>query len=214
VIIQVCFLALGWLLGVLNTSVVDSIRRRRMKVEVRVGVIAELRGLRFRLALTANAIARKLGIWNKEFLEWLTEVLRGYDGPWQLESDAILETSRKFLGLSDQQFETFMQTQPSSTQVAGLLKKYQLPFLDSKMDFVGTLAPDTQMAILDIQANLRILHELADDIRYYLTKTFDELSPANRRAVEENLKSTYGSAFQMSRQIVDLIGKLDFMASA
>jgi hypothetical protein len=76
------------------------------------------------------------------------------------------------------------------------------------MDHVSSLPAATQRQLLEIQAQLGVINELLDDIRFVMTKSFDSLPTSTRQAIDASLQSSYRAVLQSSRNAADLIGAL------
>ena len=55
------YLLVGWLMGLLSPLIVDSIRRRRERKEIKQALITELQELQYRLASGVFLTTQKLG---------------------------------------------------------------------------------------------------------------------------------------------------------
>ena len=88
-------------------------------------------------------------------------------------------------------------------------KKYQLPFLESQIQTLGLFEPPFQKVVMEVRAQLALLHEDIDQARFYVEKTFDSsLSDQNFKNVNQGLDGLTATIGKRVRQIVDLIGTL------
>ena len=65
----------------------------------------------------------------------------------------------------------------SKRGVAMGFKKYQLPFLESQIHFLGLFDRPFQMVVMEARAQLASLHEDIDQARFYLRKPLISLFP-------------------------------------
>jgi len=77
---KVLFLILGWLFGLLSPAIVNSIHKRREAREVKIAILPELHELQHRLALIVYLIENRYGKSNREFIEWIEPIMKGYHG--------------------------------------------------------------------------------------------------------------------------------------
>src|SRR5262249_44263925 len=160
--------------------------------------------LRFTLASSAFAAAPNAGTWDREYLSWLKGVLESYKGARDEDRRPLLETVNGVLSLDDTQLGAAARSM-GPPPASSALRKHYLPSLDSHMDVVTSLPPDTQRKLLEIQAQVGVINELMDDIRFCLGKSFDSLPPSTRQAIDASLQTSYRAVVQCSRTAVDLI---------
>ena len=142
----------GWLLGLLAPAIVDSIRKRREAKEVKIAVLPELHELQYRLAMVIYLIERRYGQINREFIEWIQPIMQGYRGV-----DSSVDSSKHIeflLSLSEDQLAELAQI--TQTPGRGLsLKKYSLPFLDSKLASLTWFDETLRSQLLEIKYRIR-----------------------------------------------------------
>ena len=204
---QILFLVLGWILGLLSPVVADLFTKKRHQAEVRRGLLVELAEVRFSLVSTTLAVAGTVGAWDREYLGWLKSALESYRGARDEDRKPLQETVTGLLNLDDQQLAAAARSMGSPVSPA--LRKYRLPYLESTMDHVATLGPSAQRQLLEIQAQVGVINDLLDDIRFCLGKSFDSLPPSTRQAIHASLQNSYRAVLHTSRDAADLIGKVN-----
>ena len=205
---QILFLVLGWLLGLLSPAIYDAVTKKRRQAEVKRGIQVELAELRFNLASAGFTVASGAGAWDREYLQWLKGLLDSYRGARDEDRRPLLETVARLDGLDDQQLAAAARTM-GPPPAAAALRKHHLPYLDSHLEVVSSLRPETQRKLLEVQAQLGVINELVDDIRFCLGKAFDSLPPSTRQAIDASLQTSYRAVLQSSRTTADLIGGLN-----
>ena len=203
---QILFLVLGWLLGLFSPVVADFFTKKRHLDEVRRGLLVELAELRFGLASTTLAVAGTVGAWDREYLSWLKSALESYRGARDDDRKQLLDTVTGLLNLDDQQRAAAARSM--GAPVSPALRKYRLPYLESRMEHVASLGPNAQRQLLEIQAQTGAINDLLDDIRFCLGKSFDSLPPSTRQAIDASLQNSYRAVLHSSRNAADLIGKV------
>jgi hypothetical protein len=203
---QILFLVVGWILGLLSPVVADVFTKKRHLTELKSGLLVELGELRFSLASTSLAVAGSFGAWDREYLSWLKTVLESYRGARDEDCKPLRETVIGLLELDDQQLAAAGRA--VGTPVSPALRKHHLPYLESRLASVATLGQDAQRQLLEIQAQVGVINELLDDIRFCLGKSFDSLPPSTRQAIDASLQNSYRAVLHSSRQAADLVGQL------
>ena len=203
----ILFLVLGWILGLLSPVVADLFTKKRRLGEVRRGLLVELAEIRFSLASTTLAVAGTIGAWDREYLTWLQSALQSYRGARDDDRKQLQDTAAGLLNLDDQQLAAAASSMGSPVSPA--LRKYRLPYLESTMDTVATLGPSAQRQLLEVQAQIGVINDLLDDIRFCVGKSFDSLPPSTRQAIDASMQNSYRAVLHSSRNAADLIGKVN-----
>ncbi|MBV8203151.1 MAG: hypothetical protein JOZ15_21255 [Acidobacteria bacterium] len=203
---QILFLVVGWILGLLSPVVAELFTKKRQLAELKRGLAVELGELRFGLATTSLAVAGSIGAWDREYLTWLKAVLDSYRGARDEDRRPLQTTVTGLLELDDQQLTAAGKA--VGAPISPALRKHHLPYLESRLDYVATLGPDAQRQLLEIQAQVGVINELLDDIRFCLGKSFDSLPPSTRQAIDASLQNSYRAVLHSSRQAADLVGTL------
>jgi hypothetical protein len=204
---QILFLVVGWLLGLLSPVVADFVSRKRRQLEIKQGLGVELAELRFSLVSATLSVASSGGALDQEYVAWLKAALESQRGAREEDRRALLETVGKLGGLDEQQLAAVARSL-GPPPAASALTKHRLPYLESKLDYVSSLPPAAQRQLLEIQAQIGVINELQDDIRFCQAKSFDSLPPSTRQAIDASLQSSYRAVLQSSRNAADLIGAL------
>ncbi|MCI0564196.1 MAG: hypothetical protein MN733_37450, partial [Nitrososphaera sp.] len=132
----------------------------------------------------------------------------GYEGI--NPSEDLKENTGKLLDLDDHQIHHLAQQSKAQASSALSLKKYSLPFIDSKMSYVSAFDVPFQNHIFEIKNYLNALNEEVDQARHYTGLTFNSsLSDGNYKAVCQNLENCYKNVADRSKVIVEIISKLD-----
>ncbi len=203
---QILFLVIGWVLGLLSPVVFDALTKKRRQAEIRQGVLAELAELKLSLASETFPVAGSVGAWDREYLSWLKSVLESSRGARDEERRQLLETVTGLLGLDDQQLAATARS--AGLPASPALRKHRLPYLESQLEVLAGLRPEALRQLFEIQAQLGVINELLDDIRFCLGKSFDSLPPSTRQAIDSSLQTSYRAVVRSSRQAADLIGQL------
>jgi hypothetical protein len=203
---QILFLVLGWVLGLLSPVVFDALTKKRRQAEVRQAVLVELAEMKLSLASETFPVAGSVGAWDRDYLTWLKAVLESSRGARDAERQQLLDTVTGLLGLDDQQLAATARSAVLPASPA--LRKHRLPYLEANLEVLASLRPEALRQLLEIQAQVGVINELLEDVRFCLGKSFDSLPPSTRQAIDSSLQTSYRAVVRSSRQAADLIGKL------
>ena len=188
-VMNVIYILLGWLLGLLSQPIGERINRHYQKTDVRLGIISELKEMKVRLVSYVYVLSEKIGPFDKELIEWTKENLAGYEG--NQPAKRILSCLEEISKRSDNPVECLQLLR--SPQAGGFsLKRLYLPFLESKMGFLPLFSNKFQGLIHNIRSKNQIMNEDVESGIFYHRLTFDSsLSPENREIVLKNINSCY-----------------------
>ena len=99
----IALIFVGWLLGLFGTIIIDAIRKRYQKEDIRTAIISELKEIQYRLACSVYLLNRRFGTINKQLLSWTSQILKSYSGAYS--DGLVLEALERQLKLSDEQLE-------------------------------------------------------------------------------------------------------------
>ena len=199
-------LILGWLLGVLSPLISQRIQRGYRRDELVDALVAEARGIQFRMALLAWRLRQYLLTVDGEFVRWLLPILEGYDGPDR--DPKAIKAFQLLRERSDEEIKTGDQAlrRPG---VSPHLVPLTAPFLSSQIAAISICSLDFQRQLLDLSNQLALYNEEVRTQMDTLDKTFNPgIVGPNREAVFANLERGYEKlarrAEGIARQIADL----------
>ena len=123
-------------------------------------------------------------------------------------SDDELKAIESQLLLTDEQFLELAQVARSNFGGGMALKKHSLPLLDSKLSMLAWFNETLRNQILEVKMRVGLLNEGADETRYYLNLTFQNISHENYKIAEGNMIRSCKMYASQARDVVDLIGKI------
>jgi hypothetical protein len=109
---------------------------------------------------------------------------------------------------NDQQLETIQLLYYD--EESGLsLKKFYLPFLESRIDSLPVFSDKFRTLVFEIQSQIQMLNEEIDNAQFYFRRTFDSSMNAGcHKIVRQNLRSCYENIERQVRPIVEKINDL------
>lgn len=203
---KIGLLVIGWLLGLLGPLIVDRARRDRDNEMGRVAILSELRDVGRILAIAAYGVKSKEGSIDREFLEWLKSQL---EKPHALEKDtAMVERLNTFLAWTDKEIAERFMYMAREDGKAGMLQKYPVPLLDSRVSALWSFDTDFQRRLLDIKLRMHRLDDMVERQRKLHDLTFSKLEEENREAVKDNIRENAAFYAKNCILVVNLIANL------
>ncbi|GAH76864.1 unnamed protein product, partial [marine sediment metagenome] len=154
--INIFFLLLGWLLGLISPLLVDEMKKYIKKKVIKTGVLTELKEIKFRLAAIVFSINSKYRMLDRELLNWLRPLIKESEGTYEKK---LLKQIERLVKLDDEQLKAIDEYTKPHTLSAMSFKKYYLPFLDSKISDLSLFDIELQNKILEIRAQVNFFNE-------------------------------------------------------
>ncbi|MEW6615702.1 MAG: hypothetical protein AB1401_09585 [Thermodesulfobacteriota bacterium] len=196
----------GWILGILSPLVVEKVKKRLQREELKDGLIIELEEVQIKLISLTYLMNSDYGTFDRQFLQWIEPLVRKYKG---IEISRVTNISKhinSLLLLTDGLLSEHVEQSRRESPTGASVKKFYLPFLNSKLDSLSLFDCEFQRRILDINAQLLTLNGEIERAQFYHAKTFDSsLGENNYNIVNKNLDMTYRNIGDMSRKLVDRI---------
>lgn len=204
---EILFLLIGWLLGLLSPLIVDAARKRRETPALYRTLLQELDDLRYRLVVTVYLVQESRGCLTQEILDWAMPVLEHYEGPYR---SASLLSQFKARALSPKNELNLAASRRAAEGVQRRLDVLEAPFLERLVPELDRFDPQVQRKLLDIRTQLQFFNRLSEDQKGMLALTWNaNLSDDNRRRAEQNLQMTYENVVERAKLIVNRIGYLE-----
>lgn len=199
-------LLIGWLLGLLGPSITNRINQSYRKKELFDGVKTEIKECQFRIILVAYLLGLRFGKYDKEYLRWCLPYFQNYQGIEPTEN--TIETIKIFLESPDENIENALNLKRSAEKGLSLsLKRFYLPFLDSKIGEIASFNIELQNVIYEIRSRLQIINEEIDSTIRYFYMTFDStMSAENHEIIRKGLIQKY---INLQTQLITLVKKMD-----
>ena len=100
-------------------------------MEIRSALLAELRELKYRMAVASYYAQLRFGNVDRAFLQWLRGIVAAYSGPSPAEN--LLKGIDMQLTLSEQALSALLASEQSQGKSGLELKKYAVPLLDARL---------------------------------------------------------------------------------
>jgi len=149
----------------------------------------------------------RFGTYNRELLEWLLPLLEDYRGP--NPSKQIAEAMRRQLTWSDAELAKIAQAQRADPQGGLAVKKYRLPYIDSRVGDLGLFDEESRALILDVRSNIDLFNEQVDEARFYFKLTYESgITEENHRRAALGAEKSYQNLSERAREIIERINRL------
>lgn len=203
---ELFYLILGWLLGILSPLIINRVNRSYSKKELFSGIKTEIIECQFRVLLSAEFLTMKCGKYDKEYLQWFLPYLKNYRG---LENiDNLLKHVSLMLTFDDAKIQSVNDYNRLNQEGRGLtMKRFYLPFLESKIGEISFFNIELQNIIYEIKSRLHIVNEEIDLAMNYFQMTFDSsIHDNNKERIKVNLSDKYDS---LQKQLIIAVKKID-----
>jgi len=200
-------LIIGWALGLSSPLIINKVQQKKKKEDLINGILTELRDVRVKLASASYLLGKDAGKFDREFLEWCLPILRGYEGPEPTRN--ILNLIEGLLKQSDEQIDAVRRASASPEGVGLSLKRYEIPFTQSKISEISILDLNLQNMILNIRSHIDLLNSEIDVVMKYHFMTYDStISEENHRRLMIDIKRRFSDIQKMAMQTADRISDL------
>lgn len=201
------FLILGWLLGLLGTYIIDHLKKRTKKKEVKKGIMNEIKRIRAILVGNAVSLTMKFGNYNKAIISLIYENIDDFSD--EIGFEKFKELIEKYIQLDDEQLKLISTNyQNTKTTDAVNLKSVKHPYIDANISLISLFDQKFQRFITRFIASINQFNEEIYQSRFYYEKTFDiSIGKENHKIIQANLLDSYNLISKKSVEIVSLINQ-------
>jgi hypothetical protein len=203
---KLLFVIVGWVLATASPLIADYFRRRREIGETKAALLAELRELKYRLAVVILRIESELGQLNQKLLTWIQPVFEGYTGP--LPSKSIQDFIEQGQNWTDAQIAELNVHMKKPSGSALHIKSYPAPFLDSRLKNVGWLPINLQALLLEIHTQLTIFDAEREQLSTFFKLSFSATGQ-NLANIHTNIDAAHNNLSKVASTIVQRIVDLE-----
>lgn len=203
---EVFYIILGWLLGILSPGIISSIALHYKRDSLRRVIIGELKDLRKRLVFIPYAVNSRYGTFDKNLFVWTkthTDDIEDIDidGPFKAEF-AKIEID------NDGALTNFLNTINSSREAnpAFHFKQMEISVIESNLTNIDILDKKFLTNLLEIKFQINVLNEEIRSVNDYLKLTFDSnISAANHQIIKTEI---INKNFVISKKAIYIVEKL------
>ena len=211
---EVAYILLGWLLGILSPGIIGYISNYYKKNTLQRIIVGELKDLKKRMVLIPFLISSRYGTVDKKLLIWIKEQTQNFK---ELESDfgskeylkngfaKINIKNDKELIESLNHFNSFRK----KDEPAFHFKKMITSVIDSNLMNIGTLDNEFLTKLLDIKFQINAFNEEIQNINEYLKMTFDSnITDVNHRIITRGIEKKNLLISEKAIYIVEKINRV------
>lgn len=198
---EIVYIILGWLLGILSPSIVKKISEKTEKGNLEKIIFNDLKELRKRLAPIPYMIYPKYGKLDTTIFEWL-KINSGINFSEGLEQ--IAEE-----GVGEDQVLILLNARGVRENTVSYFKKMHLFATDSHLMNFGIIDSTLMEKVLEVRFHVEAFNEDVDSFREHLKMTFlPGITDANHRVVSQEIENKSLEIAKKSMYIVDRINNI------
>jgi len=197
----------GLAVAVGGPLITDRVRAWKEERHVRLGILNELRDLRVRLAWVVQNLSMKSGSLGEPMLPWVRDILE-ISGDSE-ETQPVREVIDKLLKSPDKTVAATLAVKSHDPrEVATLVSRHALPFMELHLDYLPKLKPELQRQLLAVRAELSFLNEKSDDLKQWVMMTFSATDEVNRGRASGNVQRSEDGIRKRAKQLAERIGEV------
>lgn len=204
----ILMLVLGWFLGLISPSITNYIQDIKKAEKIKKSILSEIEECQINMANIVYLIESKYIAITHELFEYLIEVYQNYNGINNYKDK--LSILNGFKNASKEELKKMTQMELYKNFDKSLsFKKYDLPYLKSKINDISLLNENIQSNLLQLIFKLNLFNSEIEEFKFHYQLTFNsEVSDENQRINKDIMKEKQLVILNQSKQIVTLITKL------
>jgi len=204
----ILMLILGWLLGLLSPSIINYIQDKQKAIKIKKSLLSEMEECQIIMANVAYLIESKYVAINHKLFDDLINIYENYNGINDY-NDKLLRL-KKLKTTPKEELETMTEIQLYENMDKFLsFKKYDLPYLRSKINDISLLDENVQSNLLQLNFKLNLFNSEVEESKFHYQLTFSsEVSEENQEINKQILKDKQLVILDQIKRIITLITKL------
>ncbi len=206
---EILYLILGWLLGLLSPAIVGYIQDGRNVRILNLILLRRIRELQYGLVLVVFLIeSRYDDKFDENFFKWAKSKIDEYKGVNSNED--FLKATKRLVKLPNEEIKKAIQYKQSQVSDRGLsLRKHSLFLSEIDKILFGKFDSMLQDYFLEIETRIGFMNELVEESQYYFKLSFQsDISSENYKIANINMINTYKNYAIQARSIIELISKV------
>lgn len=198
---EVIYIILGWLLGLLGPTIVKKISEMKEKSNLKKIIFNDLKDLKKRLAGLSYTVYPRYGKLDKKTFEWLkiNSEIDFTEGLEQLDKK----------GQTEERILSYLNSKGLQERTSIYFKKVHLFATDSHMVNFGLVDGSLMAAILEVRFHIEAFNEDIESFREHLKMTFlPGITSENHRIVSQEIENKSLMIADKSIFIVDKINTI------
>lgn len=207
------FLILGWLLGILSPLILNKIKKKYHKEDLKQAIFSELKEIRTHLVILVFLLSEKNGTFCKKLLSWIVPYLEE-DKENLLTQNMLPNIEKLEKRGEDELLEAAEYIKLIQSNQDLTLRQFNTHFIDTAISEITVLKLNFQRKLCEIKRDIDILNEEIAEIKWMSKQTFNSsISQINYRIIQSNLKDAYINFEGMVRRTIKKIDNLLKMKS-
>lgn len=208
---DVLYILLGWLLGILSPAIISKISNHYKKIAIQKVITEELKDTKKRLTGIPLKIYSSYGDLSIEHFEWLKRETNNFNDLISDEEEDEKEKYQKLLK-EDIKLENVVKLfniNSATDNPAFHFKKIELGVINSNQINFEMLGNNFLTKILEIGFQVRVYNEEIQSVNEYLKMTFDSsVTETNHQIIQNEIKRKNYTIAQKAMLIVKKINRV------
>ena len=208
-VVQTIFLLIvGWLLGLLSPSIINYIQDKKKATKMQESLLLEINECQILMANIVYLIESKYIAINHKLFDDLITIYENYNGINDYKDKLLrLQTLKN---LPEEELEKISEiTLYENIDKFLSFKKYELPYLKSKINEISLLNENVQSNLLQLNFKLNLFNAEVEESKFHYQLTFsNEISDEKQELHKEILKEKQLVILDQIKQIITLITQL------
>ena len=196
------YLLLGWLLGLLSPRIIDTIKSKYLRRELAAAIRSEAEDLQYRVSISSFQLAQRFGKVDRDYLVWLKPRLLQYKGNEPVES--IRKFVESLLEGTEDQLVAIAQHMRAGEGEGLSLKKFSANLIESNLGAIHNFPAEFQRCVHEFRNQISVLNQETDRAIESHRMTFDSsISEGNHKILVRDLNEKYTVIQGMCMRVSD-----------
>lgn len=202
---SILMLLLGWSLGILSPSITNKIQEKKKAKNIKQSILNEADEFRITMAAVLYQIKQRANSIDHELINFLLPIYKKYSGIKQVNN--VMHGLEKMQKMDSEQLSKMQQNSGIYDSLS--LKKYDLPYLKTKVHEISVLENEFQRKTLEFLFLLDTFNEKVEESRFFYKLTFDgSISDDNHHIASAELENSYSNVSEQAKLILMKINAL------
>ncbi len=204
----ILILIVGWLLGLISPSIINYIQDNKKATKMKKSLLSEIDECQIIMANIVYLIESKYIAINHKLFDDLINIYKNYNGINDYKDKLLRLNDLRNIPEKELEKITELELYKNFDKFSSF-KKYDLPYLKSKMDDISLLNENVQSNLLQLNFKLNLYNSEVEESKFHYQLTFSsEISDGNQEINKQILKEKQLVILDQIKQIITLITKL------
>jgi len=204
----VLMLIVGWLLGLLSPSIINYIQDKKKATKIKKSLLSEIEECQIVMANIVYLIESQYIAINHKLFNDLIDIYENYNGINNFDDKLLRLNELKKIPESELKKITEVELYKNIDKFL-TFKKYDLPYLKSRMNDISLLDENVQSNLLQLNFKLNLFNSEVEESKFHYQLTFSsEVSDENQEINKQILKEKQLIVLDQIKQIITIITRL------